>query len=295
MLMSSKLMVALLATLIAGGAGLALAAENPAEAPNPNDPTVSQVYDAVKAGHLEEAHQMITQVMTNHPHSARAHYVAAEIDAEMKNYGEARDELSTAEQIDPGLPNVSPRSLSELRQKIGAPAPTPSQAEAPSAGQPAARPMVVPVRQAQKPFPWATVLIIAAVVLFVWALFRRRQRPAYNPYPGGGMPSTGMGPGPMVPPAGGFPNVVGGAGPGIVGGIASGLAVGAGVAAGEELVRHAFEHGGSNVVPERYEPEVQPQPDPNADLGGPDFGINDPNSGWDDGGSSGGGDDGGWT
>jgi hypothetical protein len=292
--MLRKLTVTLFATLVTAGAGLALAAENPAEAPNPNDPTVSQVYDAARAGHLDQAHEMMTRVLANHPQSARAHYVAAEIDADMKNYGEAREELKTAEQIEPGLPSVPPKSLNALRSEIGAPAP----AGAPlPGGQAVARPMAVS-RAPQKPFPWATVLVIGAVVLFVWALFRRRRQPvAYNPYPGGTMPSTGMGPGPMVPPAGGFPNVVGGAGSGLMGGIASGLAVGAGVAAGEELVRHAFDHGGSAAVPERYEPEAQPQPDPNADLGGPDFGLDDANSGWDDGGSSGGGggDDGGWT
>jgi len=154
----------------------------------------------------------------------------------------------------------------------------------------------MPARQAAKPFPWATFWIIGAVVLVVWLVVRRRRPPAaYNPYTGT-MPNAAMGPGPMVPPAGGFPSVVGGAGSGIVGGLASGLAVGAGVAAGEELVRHAFEHGGSGAVPERVEPnQSQPQPDPNADLGGPDFGVSD-GGGWDDSGSSSGGDDGGgWT
>jgi hypothetical protein len=282
--MRKKLTVALLGLLALGAGAWALALENPAEAPNPNDPSVSQVYDAARAGHLDQAHQMITQVLANHPRSARAHYVAAEIDADMKNYGEAREELRIAEQIDPGLPNVNPQSVAALRREIGATA----------AGQPGlSRQMIVPAQQAPKPFPWSTVLIIAAVVFVAWLLFRRRQGPAaYNPYPGT-MPNT-MGPGGVMPPPGGFPSVMGGAGSGIVGGLASGLAVGAGVAAGEELVRHAF--GGSAGVPEqRFEPnEAQPPVDPNADLGGPDFGIS--GGGWDDGGGSSGGDDGGgWT
>src|SRR5579863_5845821 len=263
MSMRNKPMVALCALLALATGSLALALENPAEAPNPNDPTVSQVYDAARAGKLDQARQMMNQVLANHPHSARAHYVAAEVDADLKNFGEAREELKTAEQIDPGLQFANPEAVAALRREIGASAN--GEAVSPRPGQP----VMVPGRPAQKPFPWSTVLIIGAVVLVVWLLFRRRQPPAYNPYPGS-MPSTGMGPGPMVPPAGGFPNVVGGAGSGIVGGIASGLAVGAGVAAGEELVRHAFDHGGATPVPERYEPEAQPQ-DPNADLGGPDF------------------------
>ena len=284
--MRNKPMVALLAILVLGMGSLAMALENPAEAPNPNDPTVNQVYDAARAGHLDQARQLMNQVLANHPQSARAHYVAAEIDADMKNFGEARDELKTAEQIDPGLPFANPQAVAALRREIGASS---------AAGQVSPRPVMLPAQAVQKPFPWATVLIIGAVVLVVWLLFRRRQQPAaYTAYPGN-MPSAGYGPGSVVPPGGGFPNVVGGAGSGIVGGIASGLAVGAGVAAGEELIHHAFDHGGSAPVPERYEPEVQPQPDPNADLGGPDFGISDSGGGWDDGGGSSGGDDGGWT
>lgn len=286
--MHKKLTVALLGLLATCAGALALALENPAETPNPNDPSVNQVYDAARAGHPDQARQMMNQVLANHPHSARAHYVAAEVDADLKNYGEAREQLKTAEQIDPGLPFANPQSVAALRREIGAP----------SVGQPEGprAPMIAPAQSASKPFPWAMAWIIGAVVLVVWLLLRRRQAPpAYSPYPGN-MPNAAMGPGSMVPPAGGFPNVVGGAGSGIIGGLASGLAVGAGVAAGEELVRHAFEHGGSAPIPERFEPnEVQAQPDPNADLGGPEFGISD-GGGWDDGGGSSSGDDGGgWT
>lgn len=284
--MRKKLTIALLALLATGAGALALALENPAEAANPNDPSVNQVYDAARAGHLDQARQMMNQVLANHPRSARAHYVAAEIDADLKNYGEAREELKTAEQIDPGLPFANAQSVAALRREIGA-APV-GQAQAPRGV------MIAPAQSAAKPFPWAMLWIIGAVVFVVWLLMRRRQAPpAYNPSPGS-MPNTTMGPGSMVPPAGGFPNVVGGAGSGIVGGLASGLAVGAGIAAGEDLVRH-FEHGGSAPVPERFEPnEAQPQADPNADLGGPDFGVSD-GGGWDDGGSSSGDDGGGWT
>jgi hypothetical protein len=282
--------VPLLAALAICASPWALALDNPATVPNPNDPSVSQVYDEARAGHLQEARQMMDKVLANHPQSARAHYVAAELDADLKNYGEARQELQTAERITPGLPFANADAVAALRRQIGM-APAATGAVGSSA---LARPEVY---HAARPFPWSMVLIIGAVVLAVWMLFRRRQQPApYNPY-AGGMPGApmapGMGPGPVVPPNAGFPNVVGGGmGSGIVGGLASGLAVGAGVAAGEELVRHAFDHGGSVPV-ERIE-ESQPPPDPNPDLGGPDFGINDA-GGWDDGGGSSGGDDGSWT
>jgi len=275
--MRKSLIVGLFAMLAAGVGTLALALENPAEAPNPNDPTVREVYAAASAGHLDEAHQMVQKVLANHPRSARAHYVAAEIDAAMKNFGEAREELKLAEQIDPGLPSAPPEALARLRQQIGAPA----------VGQGEVRRQIVPAPVAAKPFPWGTVLAVAAGVFILWLLIRRRSP--------GAMPSpmSAAGPGPMAPPPGGFPNVVGGVGSGIVGGLASGLAVGAGVAAGEELVRHAFEHGSAPVSEHGEAAGAAPPVDPNADMGGPDFGLSD-NSGWDDGGSSG-GDDGGWT
>ena len=293
--MRNKLRVVLMG-LVAFTAGAALqAAENPAEAPNPNDPTVNQVYEAARAGHLDQAKQMMAIVLAHHPQSSRAHYVAAEIDADMKNYGEAREELAKADQLEPGLPNVNPRSVADLRKEIGAPVPpgeSRAQAREPAAGFAAAR-------EPTKSFPWGFVAIVAAVVFVLWLLVRRRQAavPGYGAYPPGTMPNTTMGPGPMMPPPGGFPSVMGG-GSGLVGGLASGLAVGAGIAAGEELVEHAFGHGreGANPVPERYAGNDNPaNVDPNADLGGPDFGVSD-GGGWDDGGSSGGDSGGGdWT
>jgi uncharacterized protein len=85
----------------------------------------------------------------------------------------------------------------------------------------------------------------------------------------------------------------GGLGSGIAGGLASGLAVGAGVVAGEELAHHFLDggrHEGGGVIPSAEASE----PNPNGDMGGSDFGVNDPGS-WDDGGGGlgggGGGDD----
>jgi hypothetical protein len=126
---------------------------------------------------------------------------------------------------------------------------------------------------------------VAAVLVFLWLLFRRRRPPA----PAYGSNATAM-PG-ATPPPGSFPNVVAG-GSGIVGGLASGLAVGAGIAAGEELVRHEFES---------HHEAGAPAPEPvdgagNSDLGGHDFGLSDPGGSWDDGSASSGDDGSGdWT
>ena len=56
-------------------------------------PTPHQVYQALNSGHLDQAHTMITQVLKEHPESAEAHYVAAEVYAREGNLGSARQEL----------------------------------------------------------------------------------------------------------------------------------------------------------------------------------------------------------
>ena len=77
----------------AGRAGLlwmALAIGTPALAA---EPTLNQVYEAVHAGRLNQAHGMMTEVLRDHPNSAKAHYVEAEILAKEGRYGEAQGEL----------------------------------------------------------------------------------------------------------------------------------------------------------------------------------------------------------
>jgi hypothetical protein len=50
------------------------------------DPSLSQVYEAVRTGHLEQAQKMTNQVLRDHPKSAKAHYVAAEVNAASGNF-----------------------------------------------------------------------------------------------------------------------------------------------------------------------------------------------------------------
>jgi len=283
-LMHRNLTVTLLGLLALFATAAASAADaGPPTGSTPHDPTVSQIYDLARAGHVDQARQMMNQVLADHPNSARAYYVAAELDAELKNFGQARDELKTAEQINPGLTFANPQAVAALKQQLGGAGAPVARASAPAYGS-------GPVSRS---FPWMWLWIGGGVALLLWLIVRRRQAAAasYTPY-AGSMPSPAMGPGSVVPPAGGFPSVMPGAGSGIVGGLASGLAVGAGIAAGEELVHHVFEPGhGVAPSPEPY--IANEPPAPNADMGGPDFGVSD-GGGWDDGGSSG-GDGGDWT
>src|SRR5215472_14981992 len=45
----------------------------------PNVPSIAQVYQAARAGHLAQAEAMTNQVLIAYPNSARAHYVMAQI------------------------------------------------------------------------------------------------------------------------------------------------------------------------------------------------------------------------
>jgi hypothetical protein len=258
-------------------------------------PTVDQVYEAARTGHLDRAQQLMDEVLRDKPNSAKAHYVEAEISARAGNFARARAELARAEQLDPSNSFAKPESLASLQRELAR-----GNASA-SRGYPPGT-YVRPVEH-RSSFPWGIVLLVIAGVVIAWALLSRRNANRYGGYPQtggippGGVPGGGYGAPPGYGPAGyGPPMGGGGMGSGIVGGLATGLAVGAGVAAGEELVRHWVDRDG--VRHEGPPPaDYIPPPDDNANMGGNDFGVSDSSS-WDSGSSfgdsgGGGGDD--WT
>ena len=83
------------------------------------EPTVHQIYEAASSGHLDQAQQMMDQVLRDHPNSAKAHYVQSELYAREGKLALARGELARAEQLAPGLPNENPRSVAELKSELG--------------------------------------------------------------------------------------------------------------------------------------------------------------------------------
>src|SRR5580692_12993001 len=62
-------------------------------APAAADPTMNQIYEAASSGHLDQAQQMITQVLADHPSSANAHWVQAELYARAGKIPLARAEF----------------------------------------------------------------------------------------------------------------------------------------------------------------------------------------------------------
>jgi uncharacterized protein len=236
------------------------------------DPTVHQIYEAASSGQLEQAQQMMDQVLRDHPGSAKAHYVQSELYAREGKLSLARTELARAEQLAPGLPNENPRSVAELKSQLGLIRP-----ERPSAM----------AWQSVPRFPWMPLALLVLVVGVLWMLFRRRTT---YPVPGTPMPASpnpyGAGYGPGSPPVG-----AGGVGSTIAGGLAGGLAAGAGIVAGEEIARRLLDgdRRGATPLQDATASDVS-----NSDMGGDDFGVNDPGS-WDDGSSGGGGGGDDWT
>jgi len=84
-----------------------------------NTPTVDQVHEAARSGHLDQAQHMMDQVLSAHPKSGTAHFVQAELYAKEGNVTAARSELRIAEGLDPGLPHIAPQSLQALKSELG--------------------------------------------------------------------------------------------------------------------------------------------------------------------------------
>jgi hypothetical protein len=234
------------------------------------DATLHDVYQAAQSGRLKEAEGMMDQVLRDHPGSAKAHFVDAEILAREGKVSEARAELATAEHLQPGLAFARPQAVEALRVRLRGGT---GSAVAQSA-QPGASPLSWLL--------WGGVALIFIVLAARWMQKRSRQG-AYVNGPNGAMPQrldpapAGYGAYPGAAPMGG---AGGGIGSGILGGLATGAAVGAGMVAGEALMHRVL---GGNERENRELPggdESEPAP---YDMGGSDFGVS---GGWDDGGSS---------
>jgi hypothetical protein len=273
MLRNTLLSCLLLASVMLAGPSLAA-----------DEPTLHQVYQAADAGRLNEAQAMMDKVLRNHPDSAKAHFVQAELLARQGRLGGAAAELSAAERLAPGLPFAKPEAIDGLKRHIAS-SDTAKRLSPSAYGTPSA-----PASQ----IPWGLLLLglglIAAVVFFV----RRTSQGNANVQPsvagagygagfGRGAPLQPYGAGGVAAPMG---PTAGGMGSGILGGLATGAALGAGMVAGEALMHRFTDPSRVQGNPTSGSTPVAWDSTPD-DMGGTDFGISDSSS-WDD--SSGGGD-----
>ena len=238
------------------------------------DPSMHQVYQAAQAGRMGEAQAMMDQVLRDHPNSAKAHYVEAQLLAKQGRSSVASSELATAERLAPGLPFAKASAVQELQQEIASPG-----ARRISRGHAAQYGL-------SSGFSLGMILLgialITALVYFARSLMQRNQAvmTAGGAAPGSGNVVTAYGApgfaGPIGPAAGS------GIGSRIAGGLATGAALGAGMVAGEALMRH-FTGGGSAVPGGGMMAPTTSDWDTGAndDMGGSDFGMSDDSS-WDD-------------
>jgi len=235
-----------------------------------DSPTLDQVYQAAHAGKIEDAQRMMDKVLKEHPNSAKAHFVEAELLAKQGQMGKAEEELNIAQHLKPDLSFAKPQAVQDLKNRIGA---THSVNSSPMSAYQAAP---------SSSFPWGMLLLgmgaIAAIVFIMRAMNARNA----SYFPSNYQPATQNSSAPPMQPYGaGIPPagpVGGGIGSGIMGGLATGAAVGVGMVAGEALAHH-FMDGGRNDT--TVAPVADSRGSASNDLGGSDFGVAD-NSSWDD-------------
>ena len=240
--------------------------------------TLTEVYQAVQSGQLAKADAMMQEVLKNHPNSAKAHYVAAELSLKEGKVDAARNHFMTAQNLAPGLPFAKPESVQKLQVQLV------NTASSPIASSPASI--------FSNPIFWGLIAILVVGVIIV---MRRRKAQAvqvYNApsagYPGapGGPAGQPGGPGGPYPSGPGMPGApAAGMGGGLMGSLATGAALGVGMYAGQALASNLMgghDNGHSNA-------NTNANPNMNQ-IGGPassdsNFGVRDGGS-WDDGGSS---------
>jgi len=271
------------------------------------DATIDQVYAAAKAGKIDEAQTMMQQILQDHPKSARAHFVEAELLVRQGLFSSAQAELATADRLAPGLPFAKPAAVEGLRNRIAHPSQQSAIAHPVSQVNSGAM-TTSSYTQAPAPQPssgggsGSLLWILLALGVFIFLAMRfmsNRATQVIVPMNGGGMPYSGGGvPGfgggvPMQTYGGGVGPMMGGQagglGSGIIGGLATGAAVGAGMVAGEALMHHFTDPDRSSRESSGYRDDmrtdgrndVRNDVAPPNDMGGNDFGIIDSSS-WDD-------------
>jgi tetratricopeptide (TPR) repeat protein len=231
--------------------------------------TLPEVYQAVQAGQMAKADAMMKEVLQNHPNSAKAHYVAAELYLKEGKLEVARNHFIKAQNLAPGLPFAQPESVQKLQVQLASGAGS-SVASSPSSSI------------FSNPLFWGLMAILVVGIIIV---MKRRKAEAVQVYnaPSAGYPGTPGGPAgyPGGPGGPGYPGApAGGMGGGLMGSLATGAALGAGMYAGQALASNLMgghDNGHSNANPNNSNLNQVGGP---ASLD-PNFGVRDAGS-WDD-------------
>jgi hypothetical protein len=245
----------LVGMLALASSGAAFAGDSPRE-----------VQAALQQGNYALAEQDMRQAISEHPQSAKAHYVLAQVLAHEGNIGDAAKEANQAQQLDPQLGFTDParfeRFQAELRQAL---APVATRG---AVAQRITHPMV---QVEHRHFHMLWLILGLLVVIGLFMLFRRNQRGASSGYeqrgyapPQAGAPN-GYGaaypppapPYPQQPPAAGS-----GLGGAFVGGLAGGVLGAAAVEMFENHERRVDQGGFGGSQPFGGQPGGFPNNDP---------------------------------
>ena len=246
------------------------------------DASMHEVYLAAQAGKFDEAQAMMDKVLKDHPNSAKAHFVEAELLSKQDKLSAAQTELDTAEKLQPGLAFVKPETLQNLKSRLTNTTYTSTQR---NTGQnlPSAL---------KDSLPLILIFLGLGLIILVITFFTRKNTTPYpqmNKYTGNTPNPNNQGFGNNGGMTVGQPNNSG-IGSGLMGNLATGAALGAGVVAGEALMHHFIDGNNEHTAQASslndntrvdYNDNNSNNFSNNNDLGGQDFGIAD-NSSWDD-------------
>ena len=246
-----------------------------------NEPSLHEVYQKIEAGQYAQADAMMKGVLQNHPNSAKAHYILAELRLKEGRLDEGRAELARAEKLAPGLPFAQVDSVQKLRTQLASGSKV---SGANLAGNAAA-----PNSIFSSPIFWLLIVVLVGGLIYFMKQRKHEQANAAALGKGpqsGSAPNPTGGPGPNGPGGPGSPNGPAGApstgfgGSGLMGSLATGAALGAGMVAGQALASHLMggEHGNRDSSG-----NIQP-----AQVGrdNTDFGVRDVST-WEDSGNTG--------
>jgi hypothetical protein len=240
----------------------------------------------IDRGDFSGAEAMLRQAVTEHPSSAKAHYVLAEVLAHEGNIGEAKTEANKAASLDPGTHFTDPAKFQAFQHKLDAALGPVQGARRPLASAGDADAPRAPAEGGHSSHI-VGVVVVLAIVIGIIVLVRRRSAPQANAYPP--VPPVNN----VPPPDGGYGNGGYGSGPyaapqpprsGVGSAVAAGLG---GVAAGvllDEAFRSHGESGGMRSNDAFDAPSMPSDPTGQAydDLRDEPIDMGNNDSSWDD-------------